>query len=125
MIIEKMNSFVQDIQDQYSLIIKSHGKFRDYLQSQFSEVVLTKKLQNWHELEFGNFIIELNKAIKKAGGEKISKIEEMEWMEVFDTKKAEAQTLKAEIDKTDNEIDQMVYQLYGLTEEEITMIESS
>jgi hypothetical protein len=49
----------------------------------------------------------------------------MEWMEVFETKKAEAQTLKAEIDKTDAEIDAMVYELYGLSEEEIEIVENS
>ena len=45
-------------------------------------------------------------------------------MEVFETKKAEAQALKAEIDKTDMEIDQMVYELYGLTDEEIAIVEA-
>jgi len=101
------------------------GKFSNYLQSQLSIEKLPKKLQNWHELEFGDFIKELNKAIKKAGGEKLSKMDEMEWMEVFETKKVEAQTLKAQIDKTDKEIDQMVYKLYGLSEEEIAIVEGS
>jgi type II restriction/modification system DNA methylase subunit YeeA len=50
-------------------------------------------------------------------------MDEMEWMEVFETKKAEAQAIKTEIDKTDKEIDQMVYELYGLTDEEITIVE--
>ena len=49
----------------------------------------------------------------------------MEWMEVFETKKEEAQALKSEIDKTDREIDQMVYDLYDLTEEEIQIVENS
>lgn len=49
----------------------------------------------------------------------------MEWMEVFITKKIEAQTLKAEIDKTDAEIDAMIYELYGLSEEEIDIVEGS
>ena len=49
----------------------------------------------------------------------------MEWMEVFETKKAEAQSLKAEIEKTDKEIDQMVYELYGLSEEEIKIVEGA
>ena len=56
---------------------------------------------------------------------KLTKTDEMEWMEVFETKKAEAQTLKAEIDKTDKEIDAMVYELYGLSEEEIKIVEES
>ena len=104
---------------------KLNHKFTKYLQSQFSIEKLPKKLQNWHELEFGDFIKELNKVIKKAGGEKLSKMDEMEWMEVFETNKSEAQTLKAEIDKTDTEIDTMVYELYGLTKEEIEIVENS
>jgi hypothetical protein len=31
--------------------------------------------------------------------------------------------LKSEIDKTDKEIDRMVYELYGLTEEEVKIVE--
>ena len=96
-----------------------------YIKSQFNGLDFTKKLQNWHELDFGDFIKELNKAIKKVGGDKLSKMDEMEWMEVFETKKAEAQTLKAEIDKTDAAIDAMVYELYGLSEEEIKIVEGS
>ena len=46
-------------------------------------------------------------------------------MEVFETKKAEAQNLKSQIDKIDDEIDQMVYELYGLTKEEIEIVENS
>ncbi|HKM95069.1 MAG TPA: hypothetical protein VJY41_15570 [Prolixibacteraceae bacterium] len=48
----------------------------------------------------------------------------MEWMELFENKKKEAQTLQSEIDTTDKEIDQMVYALYGLTEEEIKVMEN-
>lgn len=43
-------------------------------------------------------------------------------MELFEENKKKALALKAEIDKTDKEIDQMVYELYGLTEEEIQII---
>ncbi|MFY0630467.1 MAG: Eco57I restriction-modification methylase domain-containing protein [Flavobacteriaceae bacterium] len=99
--------------------------FQKYFKSLFSFEKLTKKLQNWHDLSFKEFIVELNKAIKKEGGEKLSKLQELEWMDVFETKKAEAQALKAEIDKTDKEIDAMVYELYGLTEEEISIVENS
>ena len=49
----------------------------------------------------------------------------MEWMEVFETKREEAQTLKAEIEKTDKEIDQMVYELYGLKGEEVGIEEGT
>lgn len=49
----------------------------------------------------------------------------MAWMEVFEDKKAEAQVLQAEIDKTDREIDQMVYELYDLNQEEIKIVEQA
>jgi hypothetical protein len=39
----------------------------------------------------------LNAAIKKAGGNKLSKLDEMEWMDLFEAKKKEAQELKGEI----------------------------
>ena len=104
---------------------KSEKSFTKYLQSQFNIEKLSKKLQHWHELEFTDFIKELNKAIKKAGGKKLSKMDEMDWMEVFETKKAEVQILKSEINKIDKEIDKMVYELYNLTEKEIAIIEES
>ena len=37
----------------------------------------------------------------------------------------EKQKLEQEIKKTDNEIDELVYQLYGITEEEKKIIEES
>ena len=55
----------------------------------------------------------------------MTKLQEMEWMEAFNTKKAEAQALKAEIDQTDKAIDAMVYELYGLSEEEVAIVEGS
>ena len=51
--------------------------------------------------------------------------EQAEWMQYFNEQKQKAQTLKAEIDKTDKEIDKMVYELYGLSEEEIKIVEGN
>ncbi|MEN8123087.1 MAG: N-6 DNA methylase, partial [Bacteroidota bacterium] len=123
--IEKLEGFTELMLEKNNLHQSISNKFINYLQSQFLIDKLSRKLQNWYELEFGDFIKELNKTIKKAGGEKLTKMDEMEWMDVFETKKAEAQTLKAEIDKTDKQIDQMVYGLYELSEEEIKIVENS
>ena len=98
-------------------------KFIEYIQSKFSIDKITNKLKNWHELTFSDFIKELNNAIKKVGGEKLSKLDEMEWMELFEAKKKEANELKVEIEKTDKAIDGMVYELYGLSEKEIAIVE--
>lgn len=92
----------------------------DLLQSKFDIEKLSRKLQSWHELTFKQFLKELKK--KKV---KLSLEEEAEWMEYFKEQKAGAGELKAQIAQTDAEIDAMVYELYGLTEEEIEVVEGS
>ncbi len=125
---EDQNPYVEKVELMLALtndFQKITHKFSNYLQSQLKIEKFTKKLQNWFELDFIEFVKELNKAAKKAGGDKLSKSDEMEWMEVFETKKAVVQTLQSEIDKTDKEIDQMVYKLYDLSNEEIAIVEQS
>ena len=106
-------------------ILNRRKQFTQYIKSDLNLAELSAKLKKWHELEFGDFITEINKSIKKVGGTKLTKMQEMEWIDVFETKKAETQTLKSEIDKTDAQIDAMVYELYGLTEAEIQIVEKS
>ena len=95
----------------------------------------SNKLQDWHDLNFGKFIKELNKAIKATNKERakenlelvpeLSKKDEFEWMELFEENKKKAQELHAQIATTEKEIDQIVYELYELTEEEIRIVEAS
>lgn len=100
-------------------------KFIKYFSGQFHLDKLTKKLENWHELSFADFIKEINKAIKGVAGTPLTKKDEIEWMDLFEDYKKQAQDLKAQIDTTDKAIDQMVYELYGLSEEEIEIVENS
>ena len=46
-------------------------------------------------------------------------------MELFEENKKKAQELQTQIAVREKEIDQMVYELYGLTEEEIRIVENS
>jgi len=107
------------------------NSFQQLLQSKFSIEKPSKKLQNWHNLEFGEFLKELEKARKKVATattrdfSPLSLQQESEWMNYFNEQKEKAQNLKSEIDKTDSEIDQMVYKLYGLTEDEIAIVEEA
>lgn len=94
--------------------------FIDLLKSKFDIEKLSKKLQSWHELEFKDLLKELKKAKVQ-----LSLYEEEEWMQYFIEKRQKPLELKVQIDRTDRKIDNMVYQLYGLTEEEIKVVEGS
>ena len=93
-------------------------KFQRLLTRKFELEKLSTKLQDWYLLNFLEFIKELKKAKIK-----LSLKDEMEWEEIFLEKKEEAEKVKNEIEMTDKEIDKIVYELYGLSEEEIKIIE--
>ena len=46
-------------------------------------------------------------------------------MELFEDKKKTAQELQEQITQTEKEINKMVYELYGLSENEIQIVENS
>lgn len=96
------------------------SKFIRTLQRKFEIDKLSKKLENWYELTYADFITELSK--KKI---KMSLGEESEWEEYFLAEQTKAQQLALQIERTDSEIDQMVYKLYDLTDDEIAIIEAS
>jgi type I restriction-modification system DNA methylase subunit len=119
--IEKQSPIIENV----NIIISKTAEFQNgillfvqLIQNKFEIENPGAKLNNWHELEFKDFLKELQKHKVK-----FSLSEEAEWMQYFNEQKEKAQFLKAEIDKTDREIDRMVYELYGLTEEEIKIIE--
>lgn len=96
--------------------------FTKLIQTEFGIEKLVSKLENWYELEFSDFVKEIEKSIKPR---KLSLSQKAEWMTHFETEKAKAVALQSQIDQTDKEIDQMVYKLYDLTPEEIELIECS
>lgn len=117
LIIDKVNSILSLNKD----LKEVSSKFQRTLQRKFEVLQkLPKKLENWYELTFTDFVKELKK--KKI---KLSLAEEAEWEDYFIKEQQKAIEIKAQITKTDKEIDAMVYELYGLTDEEIVIIENS
>jgi len=96
------------------------GKFQRNLKREFSLDILSSKLQNWHSLSYAEFVKELEKLKVK-----LSLHQKAEWESYFQQEVDNARTIKSEIDSTDREIDRIVYELYGLTEEEIGIVENS
>lgn len=96
------------------------AKFQRTCERKFENLNQNKKLQNWYKLSYGDFIKELSKQKIK-----LSLSEEAEWADYYDQEKNKALEIQSKIASTDKEIDQMVYELYGLTEEEIEIVEKN
>jgi len=95
------------------------NKFLHRLETNFEIDKLSNKIKAFYDYDFKTLISELKK--KKI---KLTLSQQDEWEEYFNNFKAEINTLQNQIDKTDKEIDKMVYVLYGLTKEEIEIVES-
>lgn len=106
-----------ELKAQENLLING---FVELLQNKLSIDKPSKKIQNWYSLDFGILLKEMKKLKVR-----LSLEEEAEWMQYFKSQKLKAAALIADIEQTETEIDQMVYQLYGLTEEEIQIVENS
>jgi len=70
-------------------------------------------LQTFDQMEFAGFVAELKKQKIK-----LSLVQQDEWEEYFNQYRQACQELSEQINATDNEIDQRVFDLYGLTPDE-------
>jgi type I restriction-modification system DNA methylase subunit len=115
------NGFVSKANEMLTAHAEYHALTKrtlDLLRFKYTLPTLSRALENWPGLEFMGFLAELKKAKVQ-----MTLAEEAEWLTYFTAEKAKAQALQVQIAKTDKEIDALVYQLYGLTEEEIAVVE--
>jgi len=80
----------------------------------------SKKLDSFYELSSEQLIKEIERLCKKT----LKYDKQKELIIEFEKTKTELLDLKSQIESTDKEIDQMVYKLYGLTGQEISLIET-
>jgi hypothetical protein len=121
--IEEQNPFIIKA----DVMLKLTEQLQEIKQNFIKELELEKiprKLQNFEELEFDDFIKEYVKAkkLKLSTAKEKSEFKKY-WTEFFEDSKKEALNLQAQINKTDKEIDKMVYELYGLSADEIKVVE--
>ena len=93
-------------------------KFLHFIESRYQPKKLSTKLQAFHTLDFNEFVTELKKQKVK-----LSKQEEFDLLDLFEAQKVQALDVQQQIERTDQDIDSMVYELYGLTEAEIRLVE--
>ncbi len=92
--------------------------FLSRIQSNFTIGKLSNKLKEFYNYDFKTFLSELKK--KKIT---LTLKQQDEWEAYFNEYKTEINQLQQQINRTDKEIDQLVYKLYDLTEEEIKIVE--
>lgn len=136
--LENQEKFVSPVNSMIEAISQKRDlteKFVNYLIAKFSLEKVSRKIEYWYIYDFGDFIKEMKKAISttnkiraKEGKPTIPKIktkDEFEWMDFFEQKKNSVQEILSEINRVDQQLDTMVYKLYGLTEKEIIIVENS
>lgn len=126
---------VNKVIDLNANLTKLKSNFKSYFSGYYNFLKVTRTLEYWYELDFTRFVKELNKAIKATNKVRakdnlnqileLNKKDEFEWMELFEENKKKAQEIQTQIAQTEQQIDQMVYELYGLSDEEIKIVENS
>ena len=109
---DKMLALNKDIQ-------AKRARFLSLLQNNLPEVKITGSLETFDTLNFVGFVTELKKQKIK-----LSLSQQDEWLDFFNKYKSDCNALTAEIAETDKTIDTLVYDLYGLTAEEIAIVEN-
>ena len=104
---------------------KNLQKTKQNLYDELGLEKLTTKLQKFEELEFDDFIKEYTKSKKIKFADKLEERNfKNDWKALFENDKKEVLEIQNQINITDKEIDQMVYKLYHLTQDEIKIVES-
>jgi len=93
--------------------------FIEFLSTMYEPKSISEKLLEFYKMDFKSFINELKKQKVK-----LTPKQEMDLMPLFQEKSLELSNLSQEINKLDAQLDEVVYKLYGLNEEEIKIVES-
>ena len=92
---------------------EKHSRFLRRLSENMEGVKITTALQTFDQLDFAGFVAELKKQKIK-----LSLVQQDEWEGYFNQYREACQELTEQISATNNEIDNRVFDLYGLTPEE-------
>jgi len=120
-IIDNQEQFIEKADKMLELnkaLQTKNQKFLKRVQDNLSLDKLSKKLESFYKYDFKTFVAELKK--KKVN---LSLVQQDEWEEYFESYQKELLELQSKIDTTDKEIDVMVYSLYGLSDDEVAVVE--
>lgn len=114
-IVDKIGILSKEQIKSYEVFEKKSNTLVEVISQRFDLVKSRVKLQKLYELDFSEFK-------KQLGIKKLSLHDEEDLMHRFTEKKQDLLALKAQIDETDYQIDEMVFDLYGLVDEERAIV---
>ena len=116
-----LTNLVDMIINENKKLINEINSFHKWLNRTFNIDKLSKKLENYYELDFEDFLKEIKKKKVDITKRKTQELLENEFNESISIIKP----LQNEIQEIENKINQLVYELYDLTAEDIAIIENS
>lgn len=96
---------------------EKRARFLRRLSENFDGIKITTALQTFDQLDFKGFVAELKKQKIK-----LTLVQQDEWEDYFNQYRQACQEISEQIKATDNEIDNKVFDLYGLTQEERNIV---
>ena len=117
---EKIELLVDSLIKNTSEFYKSKSVFLGLVSDNLAINKISKKIDAFYKSDFKSFLDELKK--QKVT---LSLSDQDEWKVFFKQNKSEINQLQNEINTTDKEIDQLFYKLYGLSEEDIRIVEGN
>jgi hypothetical protein len=93
-------------------------KFIQLLHHKTEQLSITRKLEDWPSVSFKEFLKELNKQKIK-----LTLQDQSEWMQYFESEKTKMNEIQQIINITEKEINDMIYNLYDLSENDRELIE--
>ena len=111
-------SLVDKLLESHQARFDKAKQFTDYIAAKHSPKAISERLSGFYAIDFKAFLSEL-----KTQRVKLTPKQEMELMPLFNEKAKELVDLSNTIEKLENELDQMIYQLYNLTPDEISIVE--
>jgi len=113
---ESLIDLVSKILISNSDLFKYEARFKKLIQTELKLETLPNKFNRWWKLDFASFIstLKINPSLQQKD----------ELLSLFEKYRTVCSQLDEQIQKIDREIDQIVYELYKLTPEEIGIVES-
>ncbi len=117
--LEKQKEITKKVKQLLSLEEKLDNQNRDFIQilkAEFDKEKTSKKLKNWSNLEWKDFVTQIDKT------NTLDFKEKKKWLSIFEEEKKTSLSLQRKFYKLDTEIDNLIFEFYKITEEEKRLI---